>query len=120
MPINRVVIALDENHEPYVENKRIARKYNSDAVAQTVKTRLLLIRQEWFLNLDAGLPWFAEMLGKRSNITTIKSYVATQILGTEGVVEITRLDVIIDKQNRAFEMYYEYRDEYGETVSGGF
>lgn len=118
MAKTRIVIALDENHETYVENGRVARKYNSDAVVQTVKTRLLLIRQEWFLNLDAGLPWFAVMLGKRANLPVIKSYVVKQILSTDGVVEILRVDIVADRATRKFELSFEYIDEYGQTISG--
>lgn len=118
MTQQRVVIALNEQHEPYVVDGRIARLKNSDAVLQTVKTRLLLIRQEWFLNLDAGLPWFSEMLGKGNNILTIKSYVLRQILGTDGVYEVTKLDVEIDKTTRSFVMSFEYTDEYGAEMRG--
>jgi hypothetical protein len=118
MAKQRVVIALSDKNEPSIENGRVKRFYNSDAVMQTVRTRLLLIRQEWFLNLDAGLPWFSEMLGRQNNILTIKSYVLRQILGTDGVAEIKRLDVIIDKATRSFSITFDYVDDYGTTSSG--
>ena len=120
MAKTRSVYALNEFHDYYLdENGNRARLYNSDAVAQTVKTRLLLIREEWFLDLDAGLPWFDEMLGKYSSIDKVKSFISSQILNTDGVTEIVRLDVVVDRATREFTMAYEYKDEYGNTIPGG-
>lgn len=118
MAKSRNVRALDVNHDQYLdENGNIARLYDSDAVLQTVKTRLLLIRQEWFLNLDAGLPWFSEMLGKYGSIEKCKSYIGSQILNTDGVVELLRLEMGVNS-DRSSIVYFEYTDEYGTTSSG--
>ena len=117
---SRNVLALDENHDTYLDEATgyRARLYDSDAVLQTVKTRLLLIRQEWFLDLDAGLPWFADILGKYSSIDKAKAYIRDCILNTDGVVELLRIEMAQNKQDRSSLVYFEYKDEYGNTMSG--
>jgi len=60
--------SLDANHDLYIVNGQIARVSKSDAILQTIKTRLLLIYQEWFLDLSKGLPWFTQMMGHRFDI----------------------------------------------------
>jgi hypothetical protein len=120
MTTQRSVMALDANHDIYLDAATgyVARVYNSDAVLQTVKTRLLLVSQEWFLNLNSGLPWFTEMVGKNPNLFKIRSYIARQILGTDGVIKLKKLTLDFDKPNRKLVINFEYTDEYGETITG--
>ena len=60
---------------------------NPECVAQAVKTRLLLLRGEWFLDIDDGTPYADEILGK-SNAMARDQAVRARILGTENVTEI--------------------------------
>ena len=39
----------------------------SEACAQNVKTRLLLLEGEWFMDLTAGVPWLQKILIKQRN-----------------------------------------------------
>lgn len=115
------VMALDENHDVYVdpETGQLARLTDSDAVLQTVKTRLLLVQQEWFVNLDAGLPWFTELMGNNPNLFKIRTYIAKQIIGTDGVDKLKTLQLNFNKAERKLDIEFEYVDVYGTTISGG-
>lgn len=59
-----------------------------EAVAQAVRTRLLLIRGEWFLDKTEGTPWTTEILGVRTAGLYDKA-IRSAILDTDGVSEIT-------------------------------
>jgi hypothetical protein len=121
MAKSRSVFALNSENDMYLdgETKYIARLHDSDAVLQTVRTRLLLVSQEWFLDLDSGLPWFTEIAGKSANLFRTRSYIAREILGTDGVVELKKLTLDFDKAKRKLSIEFEYVDEYGNTINGG-
>jgi hypothetical protein len=62
-----------------------------EAVAQAVNTNLLLLRGEWWENLENGLPLFEEIIGTpetAEGITTIDALISDRILSTEGVLSI--------------------------------
>jgi len=112
------VYSLDANHDLHIVNGQIARVSKSDAILQTIKTRLLLIYQEWFLDLSKGLPWFTQMMGHRFDIWKVRSYVARQILSTDGVDELLSLTVDLNRLERKLVIEFEYRDTYGATIRG--
>ncbi len=58
-----------------------------EAVAQAVKTRLLLWLREWYLDLEDGTPWLDGILGKGTELTA-DAFIRSRILDTAGVVEI--------------------------------
>ena len=117
----RSVYALDSNWDMYLDpvTKRLARLYGSDAIMQAVKSRLLLVQQEWFLDLDEGLPWFTDMFGAGANLFKIRTYIAKRILGTDGVISLKTLTIDFNKAERKLDIYFEYVDETGFLATGG-
>jgi len=70
-----------------------------EAVAQAIKTRLLLARQEWFLNTEAGTPYKSEILGADK----VKSYdfaIQQVILNTTGVKSLADYSSKVDPATR--------------------
>ena len=111
-------LALNSNHDLYINNGQIARISSSDAIIQLVKTRLLLVREEWFMDLSAGLPWFSKMMGRNPNPYKIRSYVAKEIILTEGVSELKSLELVYNNAERKLDILFSYTDIYGNTVEG--
>jgi len=111
-------LALDTNHDLYINNGQIARVSASDTILQLVKTRLLLVREEWFMDLSAGLPWFSKMMGRNPDPYKIRSYVAKEIILTEGVNELKSLELVYNKGERKLDIFFSYTDTYGNTVEG--
>lgn len=107
-----------DTHDLYISNGQIARHKDSSSVMQTVKTRLLLVYQEWFLNLSSGLPWFTTMLGKNFNIWRIRSLIGKEILATNEVNELTSLDLQYNSTERKVDINFTYTDTYGVTQIG--
>lgn len=58
-----------------------------EAVAQIVKTRLLLVTGEWFLDVTDGTPWTTEGQGARA-ANTFDAMIQSRILSSPGVTEI--------------------------------
>src|SRR5262245_2696914 len=76
--------------------------YLSDlqAVGQSIKSRLLLILGEWFLDVEDGTPW-PEILGiKPYDPATVEEAVRERILGTVGVTAITDYQIVFDSLTR--------------------
>lgn len=90
-------------------------KDSPEAVAQAVKTRLLLWRGEWFLNVEEGTAYLQGVIGKHDDITR-DSVLRSRILGTEGVTKIVSYDSTIDRENRKLNLSVTIDTIYGETT----
>lgn len=60
---------------------------NPDAVAQAVRTTLLLIQGEWFLDITAGTPYFNQILQENTRLL-YDSAIKDTIQGVQGVTGI--------------------------------
>lgn len=81
----------------------------SAATAQKLKSRLLLIQGEWFLDPDAGVPWFAmegavdpPIMGvRRADLGYAERTLKTAILETTGISELVDFAITLDRNTRA-------------------
>jgi hypothetical protein len=93
-------LALNSSHDLVFENRDLVVLTGPALVAQRIKQRLLLIQGEWFLDVDAGLPWFDRLLTKQVNLDQVKQALIFQIANTEGVEELSSLTLELDGQTR--------------------
>jgi len=112
---------LSREHDMYRELSGIGLLRDGDAVLQTVKTRLLLHYNEWFLDRSAGLPWFTELMKHNPNFPLIESRVAETIIGTDGVVELVSIALSFKASTRKLFIDFSYIDVYGgkQTATQG-
>ena len=87
---------------------------SSEAVAQAVRTRLLLDRGEWFIDTRDGMPWSNEVLGERT-VATRDSAIKKRILGTTGVTQIDSYESVLDPQNRRLTVTASITTVYGSA-----
>lgn len=78
----------------------------TDAVVQSVRSRLLLFKGEWFLDLDAGMPWYQEILIKNPDVSRLQSLFRDRIAGTKGVSAVNSLTLLFDRANRRLTVTY--------------
>lgn len=71
-----------------------------DTIQQHLISRLRSFRQEWFLNLDEGVPYFQEVLKKNPNPKIIDAIFKDVIVNTDGVIELTEFDLKFDTEAR--------------------
>lgn len=82
--------ALDKNGDySFGQGKNNFLINSPAAVAQLVKTRLLLDEGEWFLDLTEGTAWETEVLGAHTE-NTYDLAIRSRILETQGVIEIVQ------------------------------
>jgi len=66
-------------------------------IQQNIKTRLRSFKDDWFLDVEANIPWI-ELLGSFNKKREIEQEVKRVILATDGVLRINRLDIIVDNR----------------------
>jgi hypothetical protein len=98
--------ALDSNNDLIVENGQLKLVSEGAETVQHVRTRLLFYMEEWFLDLQAGTPYFQEIFTKPANLANIESIFKSRILNTPGVERLTQ-----------FAMEYEGNSTRRLTVS---
>lgn len=65
--------------------------YGVYAVAQAIKTRLKLLKNEWWENTQDGLPLFQNILGKNAtteHLVIVDSLIKDRIINTKDVLSI--------------------------------
>lgn len=71
------------------------------AVAQAVQTSLLLWLGEWYLDVNAGVPYLQGVIGKHSKETSDNTILA-QIGLVQGVVNIENFTSVVDPVTRKY------------------
>lgn len=86
-----------------------------EAVAQAVKTRLNLIRGEWYLDADEGTPWKTQILGE-GTLDTYDLAIREVILDTPGVFRIDSYASVLDTSTRELTVAAVITTIYGQTI----
>ena len=87
-----------------------------NAIGQNVRTRLRSFANDWYLDIEHGIPWI-QLLGNLGTERRILRAVERTVLQTEGVLQITRLEIVRRDGNRGVTIRVDYTDVYGETAS---
>ncbi len=70
------------------------------AIAQAIGTALQMFQGEWFLDLDAGVPYFQNVLIKNPNAGVLALVFQNALLGVLGVTAVTSLTLDYDPAAR--------------------
>ncbi|MBM7623639.1 DUF2634 domain-containing protein [Sporohalobacter salinus] len=77
-----------------------------EEVRQRNKLTLATREEEWFLNLNFGIPWF-DLLGKQGTVEEIKQEIIKTIETDDAVESIDSVELDFDKDNRELEIKLE-------------
>ena len=81
----------------------------SKAIAQNVKTRLRSFAGDWYLDVTHGVDWL-NLLGNRGTERRIVRAVERTVLQTQGVVKVSRIEIVRRNRNRGIAIEVDYTD----------
>lgn len=121
-----VKFARDVNGDLVVPFQLVA---GLDAVALGIRDRLLLFAGEWFLDLDAGVPYLpsvdgsnavterAALLGQKFDPVKTRAAFRREILSVPGVVAVPVLLTSFDGPTRRLAITWRATTQFGDTPS---
>ena len=103
-------IGFDANHDMHLSGSDIAFAEESDIVKQRLTIRLQFLLEEWFLNNQVGLPYTQFIFEQGSSIEDLYELFRKEINDTEGVENITELNLIPDPSNKGMRVDFSVND----------
>ncbi|CTQ67102.1 hypothetical protein [Roseibium alexandrii] len=82
------------------ETGNLAMVRNSEAIGQHARQRLQSFEGEWFLDLQSGVPWLTDVMGKRFDPVLADAVMKSCLLDTDGVTEVTGFSTTFDRATR--------------------
>lgn len=76
------------DHDLQIKNGAFRLVTGSQEVTQRIKVALRHYYREYFLNVEAGVPWYEQILGSKGGQSKVSNIIRTQILAVPGVKRI--------------------------------
>jgi len=112
--IPTVDLALDvTTNDLTFTDRDLATVSGSELVAQRLKVILQLFKGEWFLDADAGIPWYQEILEKGVPVEVVDSILRAAIIATAGVNRLLTYASSIDAATRTVSVAFTVDTVYG-------
>lgn len=109
-----IVRRLDKNNDMLFGQGITNFAKDSEAVAQNVRTRLLLVLGEWFLNTEDGTPYLENVFIKPEQLALVEATLKARIVETEDVLELNEFELLFDSRERTVTINAKVRTIYGD------
>ena len=88
-----------------------------DGVAQACRVAVQLFAEEWFLDLDVGIPYIQEILGHRRAVAELAAKAAfrRELRSVAGVLDVVSLDVTFESSTRTLTVTWVVATALGNT-----
>lgn len=86
---------------------------------QEVLIKLRWYFAEWVFDPEKGIPWFESVLVKNPDLAGIKKRLVKEMLESDGVLEVPRIDLSVDPRTRQAHVSFQFRTDketYDEEV----
>jgi hypothetical protein len=112
-------LLLDDNNDLVFRDGDLVFSTGIEAVVQACRIVMQMFRGEWFLNLDAGLPYWESILGQKPAVAiqAATMYIRRELELVDGVVDVTKLEVTYVRETRMLKVEWQVDTEFGETPS---
>lgn len=88
---------------------------DSEACALNIRSRLLTILGEWFLDTDAGVPYLEQIFVRPSSLPLAESTLKKVILETTDVATLNSFDISLDHNSRQVAVNCNVTTIYGDV-----
>jgi hypothetical protein len=99
-----------------IENGDLAQVSGTDAILQSIRTRLGFFLGEWFLDEAQGIPYFESILVKNPNFPAVRELLRRALLETPGVLEVTSLRLRFTSSTRLLAVSFRVSTDLGELA----
>ena len=90
---------IDSPTDDLAPEFRIVR--GTEDIRQRAIQKMRFFRGEWFLDTEAGVPWFQRILTRPVEIGVVNAILSSALEDVEGVVRVENVDATLDRENRA-------------------
>lgn len=111
----RLDLLLDDNGV-VLRNGDWAFAVDREGIQQRISQVLKTITEEWFLDLDYGLPYFEQILIKNPNLPSVQDLFRRAILSVRGVSSVERLNLSLDTTSRTLTVSWVVLTDLGLLV----
>jgi len=106
-------LKLDNNGDLDIVNYDAVIIDDLDQIVQNCAIRLRFFLGEWFLNIQAGIPYYQDFFIKAPNQIRVESVLKQEILDTVGITELTSFDSDFSSSLRKFSVSFSAESEEG-------
>ena len=85
-------------------------------VRQKLAARFKFFLGAWFLNLNAGAPYFRDLFVKNPNLDLVRSMFLRLVRETPGVLDVPSFSLVYDARARTVAFNFQARVEGGDIV----
>lgn len=110
-------LKLDEDNDLVFKDGDLQFTTGIEAIVQQCRVAMQMFQDEWFLNLDAGLPYWQSILGQKPSVA-IKAasiFIRRELELISGVVDILKLEVSYVKESRLLKVVWQVDTEFGDS-----
>ena len=105
-----------DTHDIYLESTGdLALAAGVDVVRQLLVVGLRLFRGEWYLEEDAGIPYYQDVLTNAPSSRVIEALFRQAILSTDEVESLTSFTMTIDRASRRLDVDFTAVSSEGEV-----
>jgi len=101
------------------QNGPLTKEYTTQPLTETVAQRLFIMLRtfqgEWFLNTEHGIPYWQNILGRKTTKSAVDLILQQKILAENGVKELTYFRSTL--VNRQYEVTFKVRVSTGEETA---
>lgn len=110
-------ILLNSNHDISVIDFDLTLTDSKQLTTQKIKQTLWLIKGEWFLNNDVGIPYYEEIFGKNKDLSRIEILYIRALQNIPEVAEIEVFNIEQDNATHTLKINFEVRDVDNNLIS---
>lgn len=107
-------LKLDSNTWDIIIGRGAERVEGVEFTAQMVRSRLQTVLGEWEPVPTLGMPWFDSVFTKAIDISIIQSLVVDEIRKVAHVIDVTTMDLNLDKRSRMLYINFTAMSDWGE------